>query len=165
MTLAPSTQTETVTKSIEVNSGGSLFGAEIGSSWRWEKAINRETKNATTIVGSIDLKGRNYGASNAASWTLLENESIKTGVPAHFRVAIVLSREGDEEFYSTFKIRTQVDTLSRFTRLFGSVPKDDPIRYDPTIPSTNRLQQYNINSLGGIDLQELSAVSIANYEL
>ncbi|KAI2636350.1 hypothetical protein GGS26DRAFT_548721 [Hypomontagnella submonticulosa] len=162
MTLVPTTQTETITKGGSANAGGNAFGAELGGSWQWEKAISRETKNATTIVGSIDLKGRNFGASNAASWTLLENEAVKTGVPAHFRTAVLLSRKDDEEFYSTFKIRAQVDLVSRFTRLFGSTPKDDPILYDPTLPPTNKLREYDVGSLGDIDLQELSVVSFTN---
>ncbi|KAI1450697.1 hypothetical protein F5Y02DRAFT_424213 [Annulohypoxylon stygium] len=164
-TLAPTTQAETITKTTEAYASGNMFGVELGNDQRWEKAINRETTNATTVVGSIDLKGRNYGTSNAVSWTLLENESIKTGVPAYFRAAVLLSREDDREFYSKFKIRTQVDLLSRFTQLFGSTPKDDPIRYDPAIPSTKRLQEYNVDCLGETDLREISRVSFASLEL
>ncbi|KAI2464186.1 hypothetical protein F4781DRAFT_84789 [Annulohypoxylon bovei var. microspora] len=162
MTLMPITQTETITKGGEINAGGNIFGAELGSNWKWEKAVSRETKSETTMVGSIDLKGRNYGTSNAMSWTLLENELVKTGVPAHFRTAVVLSRNNDEEFYSMFKIRTQVDLVSRFTRLFGSTPKDDPILYNPKAPPTNRLREYNVDSLGDIDLQELGGISFTN---
>ncbi|KAI0146017.1 hypothetical protein F4776DRAFT_609044 [Hypoxylon sp. NC0597] len=164
MTLTPTAQTETITKGVEANAGGNVFGAELGGAWKWEKAVSRETKDATIIVGSIDLKGRNYGASNAVSWTLLENETAKTGVPAHFRTAVLLSRKDDEEFYSTFKIRAQVDLVSRFTRLFGSTPKDDPILYDPTLAPTNKLREYDVNSLGDINLQELCVVAFTNYE-
>ncbi|KAI1213090.1 uncharacterized protein F4807DRAFT_311133 [Annulohypoxylon truncatum] len=165
MTLVPTARTETITKSGEFSAGGKIFGAEVGSNWKWEKATSRETSSSTTIVGSIDLKGRNYGASNAVSWTLLENESTKTGVPAHFRTAVLLSRQDSEEFYLTFKIRTQVDLVSQFARLFGSIPIDDPIRYDPILPPTNKLREYNVASLGEIDLQELDIVSFTNHEL
>ncbi|KAI1460618.1 hypothetical protein F4805DRAFT_416489 [Annulohypoxylon moriforme] len=165
MTLVPTKQTETITKGGEVNAGGDILGAELGGNWKWEKAVSREVNSATTVVGSIDIRGRNYGASNAVSWTLMEDGITKTGVPAHFRAAVVLSRKDNEEFHSTFKIRARVDLISRFSRLFGSKPKDDPILYDPTMPSTNNLREYDLKSLGEIDLKQLSTISFTNHEL
>jgi hypothetical protein len=163
LTLVPTTQTETITKGGEAKAGGNVMGAELGGSWKWEKAVTRETNDATTIVGTIDLKGRNYGASNAASWTLLQNESIPKGVPAHFRTAVLLKRANDDdEFYSTFQIKAKVDVLSSLRTLFGSTPKDDPILYDPSFPPTNKLRTYDADNLDDVNLQELSVVAFDN---
>ncbi|KAL1858770.1 hypothetical protein Daus18300_009904 [Diaporthe australafricana] len=163
MTLVPTTQTETTTTGGEAKAGGNVFGAELGSSCKWEKTISHETRDATTVVGSIDIQGRNYGPSNAVSWTLMENASEETGVPAHVRTAVLLSRNEEEDtFYSTFKIKAQVDLVSKFTRLFGSTPKDDPILYDTTLSPTNILQKYDVDFLGDVDLLELSTVEFTN---
>ncbi|KAG6356899.1 hypothetical protein INS49_014774 [Diaporthe citri] len=163
MTLVPTTQTETTTVGGDTKAGGNVFGAEFGSSWKWEKVISRESRDATTIVGSMDIQGRNYGPSNAVSWTIMENASEGTGVPAHVRTAVLLSRGDDEElFYSMFKIKAQVDLVSKFTRLFGSTPRDDPILYDTTLPPTNNLREYDLNSLGDVDMLELSTMGFTN---
>ncbi|KAI6080725.1 hypothetical protein F4821DRAFT_48906 [Hypoxylon rubiginosum] len=161
-TLVPTTQTETITSGGSANAGANVFGADLGGDLMWEKAISRETNDATTIVGSVDLVGRNFGASNAASWTLMENKTVKTGVPAHLRTAILLSRQNEDEFFSTFKIIAEVDLVSRFTQLFGSTPKDDPILYDPALSPTNKLRNYDVANLGSIDLWELTIVSFTN---
>ncbi|KAK9783757.1 putative Peptidase S8/S53 domain-containing protein [Seiridium cardinale] len=144
MVMAPTTETETFTKGGEASAGGNIFGADIGCGWKWEKAINREISDATRIIGSIDLKNRNHGNPNAASWTVLENESAKTGVPAHLLTAILLNRHDEEEFQCTFKIKSTVDLTSKLTRLFGSTPADDPVLYDPKVPPTNKLHQSHL---------------------
>jgi hypothetical protein len=162
MTLVETKQTESITNSREGKLGAAQFGAELGGSVKWEKSISRETTDATTIVGTIDLVNRNYGASNGVSWTLLENQSTHTGVPSFFRTAVLLKRKGDDEFQSTFEIKSQVDFLSVLSRLRGKTPKDDPILYDPAQEPTNKLRVYDTDNLGEIDLQELSVVSFTN---
>ncbi|KAJ8131361.1 hypothetical protein O1611_g2264 [Lasiodiplodia mahajangana] len=167
MVLERTSQMETITKGGEATARGNALAAELGCSWKWEKTISHETKDATTIVGSIDLPhgGRNYGAPNTAAWTLIENETMKTGVPAYLRTAVLLSR-GDEEkkFFSTFKIRAKVDLISGITQLFGRTPKDDPILYDANLPPTNKLRDYDTSSLAAVDLQGLSKAAFTNYD-
>ncbi|KAI0965232.1 hypothetical protein F4678DRAFT_453404 [Xylaria arbuscula] len=162
MVLRPTSQMETVTKGGEAKAGVNFLSAELGGFWKWENTIRRETKDATTIVGTIDLPhgGRNYGAPNTAAWTLIENQTLKTGVPAYLRTAVLLSRRnGDEDFFSTFKIKSKVDLISGFTQLFGRTPKDDPILYDATLPPTNKLRHYDASSLSEVNLQELAQAS------
>ncbi|KAK8103408.1 uncharacterized protein PG998_010441 [Apiospora kogelbergensis] len=161
--LAQTAQTETVSTSTNLSAGADLAGAQLGGEQKWEKAINRERTDATRIIGSIDLKNRTWGESNTASWTLLENDSVKTGVPAHLLVAVLLRRpEEDTKFQCTCTIRSSVDLVSRIARLFGSKPKDDPILYDPTLPSTNILHPYDLNNLGQTQLQQLSVAEFVN---
>ncbi|KAH8911540.1 hypothetical protein BR93DRAFT_924223 [Coniochaeta sp. PMI_546] len=162
MTLVQTKQTESTTNSAEGKLGAAQFGAELGGTVKWEKTISRETTDATTIVGTIDTKGRNYGAPNAVSWTLMENKSTHTGVPAFFRTAVLLKREDDSEFESSFDIKVSADMVSRFASLFGKTPIDDPIIYDPSMPPTNKLRKYDTDNLGEIDLQELNLVTFTN---
>ena len=160
--LVETKQTESTTNSREGKLGAAQFGAELAGSLKWEKTISRETTDATTIVGTIDTKGRNYGAPNAVSWTLLENGSTQTGVPSFFRTAVLLKREDDGEFESTFQIKVKADMASRLSSLFGSTPKDDPIIYDPTMKPTNKLRKYDTDNLEEINLQDLSLVGFTH---
>jgi hypothetical protein len=165
MKLVPTVAMQSTTRGGELNAGGGAMGVELGGAVKWEKTIEQETQDATAVVGSVDLVGRNYGASNAASWTLLENKSVETGVPAFVRTAVLLRRADDEsEFRAAFKIRAKADMRTSMERVFGSTPKDDPILYDPLLPSTNKLREYDSERLGDIDLHELSAVKFTNED-
>lgn len=167
MTVMRTTQTATTTRGGEAKAGGGALGGGIalGGGLKWEKSMSRETSDATTVVGSIDLVGRNFGASNGVSWTLLENRSVKTGVPTSVRTAVLLQRaDPDAKFRATCKIRAQADLRSSVEKLFGKTPKDDPILYDPSLPPTNKLRNYEVDSLGKIDLKSLSAVAFNNSD-
>jgi hypothetical protein len=166
MTLAPASQTETVTKGGEATAGVNVFGIDLGGSWKWEKAVSMETRDSTSIYGSIDLPAyRNYGEPNTASWTLMENKSRPTGVPTHFRTAVLLGRRDDEEFQATFKIKAEVDLLGKFARLFGKTPKDDPVRYEPSLPPTNKLRHYDTDNLNTVNLNEIARAAFRMGEL
>ncbi|KAK7931145.1 hypothetical protein PG985_001857 [Apiospora marii] len=160
MTLVETTQTETKTSSTDLSAGAETFGAQVGGSRKWEKTINCETTDATRIIGSMDLKKRNYGKPNTASWTLLENTSAETGVPAHLRVAILLKRYDETEFQCQYQIKSRVDLVSKIGALFRSIPKDDPILYDPALPPTNAM--YDVQNLGAVQLQDLAVVEFTN---
>lgn len=154
MSMEPTKQTEVITRIGELKTGVIL-----GGSYKWMKVTNRETTGATIVVGSPILVKRNYGSSNGVSWTLLENESTLTGVPAFFRAAVLLKRVDDSNFHSIFTINASVDLSSSLKALFGSKPKDDPIIYDPKLPPTNRPCGYDLENLETIDLQELGVAS------
>jgi len=163
MELLQTKQTESITNSTEGKLGATQLGAELSGSVKWEKSISREMTDATTIVGSVDVEGRDYGAPNAVSWSLMENKSTKTGVPAFFRTAVLLKREDeDAEFESSFTINVTADMISRMAGLFGRTPPDDPVIYDPKMPPTNKLREYDANNLGDINLQGLSLVAFVN---
>jgi hypothetical protein len=155
-------QTETTTTSREGKAGATQFGAELGGSVKWEKSVSRETSDATSIFGTRDTTGRRWGEPNGVSWTLLENKSTKTGVPAFFRTAVLLKRHDDDEFESDFTIKASVDLVSALSRLFGRTEVDDPIIYDPTRPPTNKLRKYDTDNLEDVSLQDLSIVSFTN---
>ncbi len=166
MVVVPTQQTESSTVGVNANAGGGALGISLGTGLKWEKSVSRETNDATTVVGSVDMVGRNYGEPNGVSWALIENRSLENGVPAHLRTAVLLQREGEESaFQATVTIRVKADLRSAVERLFGKTPRDDPILYDPSRPPTHKLQDYDAENLGKVDLQALSAVAFDNANL
>ncbi|KAF4546016.1 uncharacterized protein LTHEOB_4668 [Lasiodiplodia theobromae] len=164
MVMVETKQTEDEKRSASVKLGAPpLAGVELGTDLGWEKSVNRETTDATKVIGSIDLLGRNYGEADSASWTLLENSTTETGVPSTMRTAILLKRQDEKPFRCDFKIEAKVDPMSSIERklqkLFGGRPKDDPLLFDPQLPPTNKLQTYDLTALGSVDLGALSGVT------
>lgn len=159
--LVPTTQHE------EVKEGGSLAlgaAAPVGGftatgTLSLEKAVSRDTSDHTTVTGSIDLRERNWGAKNCASWTLLENKTLKTGVPKSMRTAILLRRKDESPFQCIVKIDAGVDFKSSLERMFGGKPKDDPVLFDPELEPTNNLQRYDVEELGSFDVESMAQVT------
>ncbi|KAK8194931.1 uncharacterized protein BKA78DRAFT_308686 [Phyllosticta capitalensis] len=136
-----------------------LAGFQAGTELGWERAVTSETMDQTRIIGSVDLRGRNYGPPNSISWTLLENETQATGVPTIMRTAILLKRRNEAKFQCTVKIDAKVDWKSSLGRMIGAKPKDDPVLFDPELDPTNRLQTYDVLNIAAVDLEEIAGVS------
>ncbi|KAL6364057.1 hypothetical protein LRP88_03490 [Fusarium phalaenopsidis] len=114
----PSKQSETITRA------------------KWEKAVTRETEDATRIIGGKLIVG-SMPPNRKVKWALLENKTLKTGVPASVRVA----------------------------SFFGGVPADDPVLLEPDMKPTNKLIVYNPEELGSVDLRKLSDVTFTTMIL
>jgi len=165
MSLVPTTQTEEISRKagLQLGAAAPIGGITATGSVGWKKTVIRDTSDETTVIGSIDLKGRNWGPSNCASWTLLENETTKTGVPSSLRTAILLKRRDEKPFQCVVKIDVVVDTKSRMERMFGAKgrdPKDDPVLFDPEIEPTNKLREYDLEELGAFDLESACDVKM-----
>lgn len=163
MNLMPTTQKEEVSRKagLELGGAGPLGGLTATGSVGWEKNVSKDTSDQTIVIGSIDLKGRNWGPSNCASWTLLENKTTKTSVPSSMRTAVLLKRQNEDPFQCVLKIDAVVDVKSKFERMFGGKgrePRDDPVLFDPEIAPTNNLRQYDTKELGAFDLESLCDV-------
>jgi hypothetical protein len=154
LTLAPTKQQEKVTLGAGVNIGGGSF-VTAGVEGKWERRVIRDSNDATTVVGSTELLGRNFGPKNCASWTLLENATTQTGVPALMRVAVLLKRVNEEPFQCIVKIKIKADFKSSLAALVGSNPVDDPVLFNPLLNSTNNIRNYEEQQLGQLDLDEL----------
>lgn len=166
MSLVPTTQHEEVKRNASLQLGGAapVGGITATGTVGWERSVSRETSDQTTVTGSIDLKGRNWGKSNCASWTLLENKSTKTGVPTSMHTAVLLKRKDENPFQCVVKIDASVDFRSKLERVFGGKgrePKDDPVLFDPELEPTNNLQKYDIEELGAFDLESVCDVTFA----
>ncbi|KAL8738810.1 MAG: hypothetical protein Q9181_000452 [Wetmoreana brouardii] len=166
MSLVPTTQHEEVKRSGGLQLGGAapVGGVTATGTVGWEKSVSRDTSDETSVTGSIDLKGRNWGESNCASWTLLENKTTKTGVPTSMRTAVLLKRKDESPFQCVVKIDAKVDFKSSVERLFGGKgrePKDDPVLFDPELEPTNNLRKYEIEELRAFNLESVWDVTFA----
>ena len=164
MSLMPTTQHEDAKRNLSLELGGAapIAGITAKGNVGWEKCVSRNTGDQTTVTGSIDLKGRNYGPSNCVSWTLLENKTLKTGVPPSLQTAILLRRKHKDPFQCMVEIDAKVDFRSTLERVFGfkgRAPKDDPVLFDPEIVSTENLQKYNEKALGSFDMESVCDVT------
>jgi hypothetical protein len=161
--LVQTTQQEQVTVGGGVKVGaGSIVTASVKG--KWERSVTRDTNDATTVVGSIDLLGRNYGQPNCASWTLLENATTHTGVPASMRVAVLLKRINEKPFQCVVKMNVKADFKSSLIALVGSKPVDDPVLFNPLLDSTNNLRKYEEQGLGQLDLDELYDITFMTIQ-
>jgi hypothetical protein len=164
--LVETTQHEEVTKGGDLKLGATgvpFLQAEGGA--KWEKTTSADVTDATKVVGSTDLIGVNYGEeANFASWTLMENATRKTGVPALMRVGVLLKRKTKEQFKCRVEIKAQADFKSQLERVFGSTPKDDPVLFNPEIKPTNKLMKYDTENLGAFDLESVSKVAFATLK-
>lgn len=150
-------QHEEVTKGGDVKLGVSAIqGLQADGTWKWEKTTTADVTDATTVTGSIDLIGFGYGPDNCASWTLMENKSRKTGVPASVQVGVLLKRRDNEHFKCVVEIKAEADFRTELEWVFGSKPKDDPVLFNPEFKPTNNLMQYQTDKLGVFDLDSVS---------
>lgn len=155
--MVQTSQHEEVTQGGDVNLGASsvpAFRADGGL--KWEKKTNADISDATTVVGSIDLFEFGYGPNNCASWSLMENGTRKTGVPASMRVGLLLKRKTQDLFRCTVEIKAKADWGTRWENLFGFKPKDDPVLFNPELKSTNNLMKYQTENLSAFDLESVS---------
>ncbi|KAK0720172.1 hypothetical protein B0H67DRAFT_468483, partial [Lasiosphaeris hirsuta] len=128
---APSTHQETLVRGGGVSVGGIAAGVPVGGELKLEHTIERDISDAAGVRGSIDLRGRNWGAKNSVSWTLWENKSAKTGVLPSMPAAILLKRRDMRQFKATFTIKIAADSKTTLGSAFKTDPKDDDVWYDP----------------------------------
>ncbi|KOS20398.1 hypothetical protein ESCO_005289 [Escovopsis weberi] len=120
----PTTDSRKSTATVEAKSSKVNF--------KWEETATRDVKDATFIIGSIDIpKNRDSGPRTAATWTLMENNSHKTGVPDSTQVAMLVRREDNEQFKAVVTLKIKTDWRSTIERWFSRVPVDDPVLFNP----------------------------------
>lgn len=164
MAMVPTTALEEKKRWADFKLGAPpLAGFQAGTELGWERTVISETTDATRIIGTMDLRGRNYGEPNGVSWTLLENEAQRTGVPTVLRTAILLKRRNDAKFRCTVKLDVNVDFRSKLERMIGGKPRDDPVLFDPDMDPTNRLEAYDILNLEAVDLEKISGITLVKY--
>jgi hypothetical protein len=159
--LEQTTQSEETTRGAEGTLGVSaLQGAEMGAALRCEKKIIADVTHATSVIGSTELRGYQWGRDNTAYWTLLENPSRKTGVPASLRAAMLVERKRKSKFKCTVTIKSQLDFKSEVGQFFGKKELEDPVLFNPRFPPkwANKLK-YDVDSLGTLDLELISDIT------
>ncbi|PMD30166.1 hypothetical protein L207DRAFT_520307 [Hyaloscypha variabilis F] len=156
--LMPSKQTESITKGATGTAGAS-YGANLGLEAKWEKTVNRETTDATTVSGGRFVVN-NQPPNCVAKWTLLENKTLKSGIPASLRVAVLIKRRDERDFACLPKLEVRADRWTRVLEKFsGKMPEDDPVILKPSKKPTNKLMVYDTEELGSVVLQSLSDIT------
>ena len=163
--LEPTRQEEEISTSGALKVGSNGGGVQLGVELERAKAVKRDTFDVARLSGKRDRKGRNWGPKNAAAWTLLENPTAKSGVASNLRGAILVKRSDMEHFKATVTIEAKTDLVTSLESLFKSTPKDDDVWFDPTRLPTARLQEYDTQNLGAVDLRLLSRVTSKTFLL
>lgn len=156
--LMPSKQTESITKGTGGTAGAS-FAANLSLEAKWEKTINRETTDGITVCGGKFVVG-NTPPNRIAKWTLLENKTLESGVPASLRVAVLIKKRDNRDFACVPKLEVKADRWTRVLEKFsGKIPEDDPVILSPSKKPTNKLMVYDTEELGSVDFWKLSHVT------
>ena len=158
--VAPSKQREKSGTSVDLKIGGGVAaGPSASAGVKWDNEVERHMTYATTVSGATALRRRNWGESNCASWSLLENSATKTGVPVAMKAAILLKRPDEEKFQCFVTINARADWRSSLESVFGSTPPDDPVLFDPTMdPTTTAYDEMN---LGQVDLDSIASITFS----
>lgn len=128
--------------------------SESGGAANWERTVTRETSDRTTVSGGRFVVD-NIMPNRIAKWTLLENKTLKSGIPASLEVAVRIQRRDEAIFTCMPRIRCKADKWTSIESFFGKVPDDDPVLLNPDRKPTNRLMRYDTDNIGAIDLQAL----------
>ncbi|RYP61447.1 hypothetical protein DL770_009788 [Monosporascus sp. CRB-9-2] len=159
--LMPETLHETVTREASGGVNAPLVGG-VGAegSVMWQKTEARDKTKYITVIGESALYDKDEGEANSAAWTLLENPISQEGVPQSFRGAILLKRvDATSHFQCDLKITAKTDRWTALSGLFKSTPLDDPVLFDPRLPSTNKLRAYTTNKLGDVVLRDFEEIT------
>ncbi|KAF5713778.1 ankyrin 1 [Fusarium mundagurra] len=158
-TVLPTIDTETTTRSGQLNLGASgVPFLDAGATASLERSYSRDVSGATTITGSINIgTGKNSGESTVAVWNLQENERRKTGVPDSVTTAILVRRAGDERFNAEVTLQADVDWVTGWERRLSKIPLDDPILFNPreTGGPGKKGRSYGVKDLASVDLNGL----------
>ena len=76
-------------------------------------------------------------------------------------MAILLKRNDENPFQCVVKVKANTDLKTGLERMIGRLPKNDPVLFDPNLPPTNNLEDYDLENLGAFDLDAASDLTIS----
>ncbi|KAF2012822.1 hypothetical protein BU24DRAFT_425438 [Aaosphaeria arxii CBS 175.79] len=162
--IEPTQASVSTTKGGGLNLGAGAGPVNLGGDLKLERTVERQRPDMARLRGSIDLpRSRNNGVKSAVSWGLTENATDETGIISLLRASILLKRRDMAHFKAKVNIKVKADLQSQFGAFFKSVPKDDDVLFNPERDPTNKLQKYDIENLGLIDLKSLSDVTYQTF--
>jgi hypothetical protein len=150
-----------MTKDIETYK--QAFSADFRPYFTASPKLSLSHDDSASIVDSIKVTGHpfvvgsNRDRPNAIRWTIRENESQSSGVPAYLRTAVLLKRQpnGNGSFLGNVKIEMNVawmeDGEEKTHKLSSQIKPDDVILFNPVVlqPSTFDSRR---NELDKVDL-------------
>lgn len=159
--IKPTTIKQDIQKFVSLSVQGGAFGIGVNSGFTWAVDQAIEKQDQTTLTGTIRLESRVYGPKDTARWSLMENKSQKSSIPSLLRTAILLRRSSNRRFLGTVEIDCKVDFASSVEnaaqRIYGRIPKDDPVVFDPNKAQTTA-EKSQLENLAASDLEGLSAI-------
>ncbi|KAL6818246.1 hypothetical protein GGI42DRAFT_3135 [Trichoderma sp. SZMC 28013] len=111
----------------------------VGPKYVMERDTTANATASVKVIGQPFVTGFGRSRSNAIRWTVLENESQRSGVPSFMRTAVLLKRQPDDNglFLGNVKVETHVswweDMMEKKRKMTGDIRPDDPIVFDPKI--------------------------------
>jgi len=165
----PLAQNEERTKAKNLKGGASYIGS-LEAEASDETKTTTETTQYATATGWTTYWPRprhnDPSPHNCVKWFIKKNPGGKDGVPPHFRTAVLLERDEDQdEIRLEMEIASKADGWTEFedsVLLRGGVPPGKLV-IDTTLPPTNTLRTYADNEtteLGGLDLRPFGVLSL-----
>lgn len=59
------------------------------------------------------------------------------------------------------KVKANADLTTGLERMFGRLPRNDPVLFDPNLPPTNNLEEYDLENLGAFNLDAASDLTFS----
>ncbi|EWG47619.1 hypothetical protein FVEG_07680 [Fusarium verticillioides 7600] len=143
---------------MNANAGVGIIG-NLGVEVRGNVLVERTSSVVLSGYKSLKfLRGNALGQSNVANWSIMEDPTLKVGVPPYLQTAILVLRRADEIFKANVNVKADVSGFS-FRNLQDGLldSEDDPVIFDPgagpLIP--NELTGLDLHDLGSVDLSQL----------
>jgi hypothetical protein len=111
----------------------------IAPKYTMERNTGAYITDSVKVIGSPFVVGSGRNRNNAVRWTMLENESQQSGVPAYLRTAVLLKRLPNDNglFLGYVKVTTHISwwegVMEKKRKLSGEIKLDDPIVFDPDV--------------------------------
>ena len=142
--------------------GGGPGSLSVGVACEYTESQNEEDQ--ITINGMKLYDGRPIGHKRKVRWSLIENESQRSGLPSQLRTLILLQRLDDEQFTAVVEIDAHVNLSASLLRMFGKKPADDPIIFEPN-PEVPKERKLAWAKEAGIDPESLEGGNLAKHSL
>lgn len=120
------------------------------------------TGNSAVVHGLIRSTG--IGGNNVVNWTVVENSTLRLGIPSHLHTAILLKRSTNEVFRADISIKAEVSGFSFRDIQDGLIDsEDDPVIFNPQAPPQwpdGRLRDDKVHKLETINLSSLFSADV-----
>ncbi|RBQ78494.1 hypothetical protein FVER14953_07680 [Fusarium verticillioides] len=143
---------------MNANAGVGIIG-NLGVEVRGNVLVERTSSVVLSGYKSLKFpRGNSLGQSNVANWSIMEDPTLKVGVPPYLQTAILVLRRADDIFKANVNVKADVSGFS-FRNLQDGLldSEDDPVIFDPSagplIP--NELTGLDLHDLGSVDLSQL----------
>ncbi|KAL7952647.1 hypothetical protein V8C34DRAFT_322711 [Trichoderma compactum] len=154
-------------KGVEISiTAGFAPYVSIGPKYIWNQNDSGvERIDAMRIVGDKRFGEGSRSQANSVRWDVFENKETGSGVPSYLHNAVLLRRKPDDngQFLGTVKIDADIswshDIKEKVWRVIGSIPRDDPIVFDPQRKDRPGSYEQYRSRTDEIDLEKLFKIA------